>query len=107
MPLEFEARTVPLVNLRFWLEELEDAGLIGAVERRVILRNSRAIFYANRTAESQYRLIGRILGDDRLKQIAAAGFGEISDVKADDARLALAFVAGIDVSIDRKKVRSS
>ena len=105
-PWSYEPRSVPLVNVRFWLDDLLAAGLIQPVERQLLFRSARRIFYAMRTAESLHEVISRCLGPDRVEQIAAAGLGRISNVKAEDAREALAFVSRIGVRIDRTKVRS-
>ncbi len=94
-PLSYRARTVPLVHVRFWLEDLGAAGIVPAVERRLLFRGARRIFYAHRTAESLRELMMRILGPDRVERIRAAGVGEISNVKAEDARMALAFVFAV------------
>ena len=92
-PLSFEPRTVPLVNVRGWLDRLEARALLTAAERSMILRRVRRVFYADRTPARLSLVVAECLGDDRQGEIARAGFGEIPDLKARDARTALSAVA--------------
>jgi hypothetical protein len=92
-PFKLRALTVPQVNVRFWLEDLEVAKLIDAQERGLLLRRSRRIYYADRTPDRLAQAVLDALGAARLDLIRGRGFGKVSDVKAEDAREALASVA--------------
>jgi TfuA protein len=92
-PLSFEPRTVPLVNVRFWLDRLYANGCISSIERSALLRRVRRIFYAERTPARLDFFIEASLGAARTAAIRAAGLGEISDVKSEDTRVVLSIVA--------------
>jgi hypothetical protein len=92
-PIELSPLTVPLVNVRFWLDRVEAVGLLDPGEARALLRRARRVFYADRTAGRLDRLIGEAMGPDRLDRLRALGLDEIPDAKADDARAALETVA--------------
>jgi hypothetical protein len=89
-PLSFQPLTVPLVNVRYWLEQLVAADLLRDGEGRVLLRRARQIYYADRTPERLAHVLEGSLGSDRLAEFRAAGLGSITDVKSADARAALA-----------------
>jgi hypothetical protein len=92
-PLSFEPRTVPLVNIRFWLDHLHASGWLSVIERSALLRRVRRIFYAERTPERLDSFIEASLGPSRIAEIREAGLGEIPDVKAKDTRAVLSTVA--------------
>ena len=92
-PYSLEPLTVPQVNVRFWLDRLVVAGLIDARERRLLFGRSRSLYYADRTPERLARVVLESLGAARLGVIRGQGYGEITDVKAEDARAALASLA--------------
>jgi hypothetical protein len=92
-PLTFQPLTVPLVNVRYWLEQLVAAGLLGAAEAQRVVRRARQIYYADRTPERLADVLQRNLGANRLAGFRCAGFQSIPDVKRADAMAALA-VAG-------------
>lgn len=92
-PLSLEPRTIPLVNVRFWLDRLQAAGWISSLEHSALLRRARRIFYAHRTPERLDEFLEASLGKSRLAAIRAAGLGEIADMKSADARGALMTVA--------------
>lgn len=92
-PLSFEPQTVPLVNVRFWLDRLYANGCINSIERSALLRRVRRIFYAERTPARLDFVIEASLGAPRTAAIRAAGLGEIPDVKSEDTRAVLSTVA--------------
>ena len=92
-PLSFEPRTVPLVNVRFWLDRLYANGCINSIERSALLRKIRRVFYAERTPAQLDSVIEASLGAPRTTAIRAAGFGEIADIKSEDTRAVLSTVA--------------
>jgi hypothetical protein len=89
-PLDLTALTVPLVNVRAWLERLESSRVIEGPTARLLLARARRIFYADRTEEHLISIWEAAIGADKLREILRASGGRISDIKAEDARLALA-----------------
>lgn len=86
------AMTVPLVNVRLWLRRATEAGALTSPEARTLLRRAGRVFYADRTTRRLEQLLLDSLGQARLDAMRSAGFSEIPDAKAEDARLALTFV---------------
>lgn len=91
-PFRLQALTVPLVNVRHWLGRLESAGLIDAAASARVLRRARQVFYADRTPERLEEVVATALGPERTARIRSSDLAEIDDVKAADARSALASV---------------
>jgi len=91
-PLTMQAHTIPLVNIRCWLESARCAGCLEAIEPERILRRARRIFYADRTPERVLAVLAECLGAERFESLRARGLAEIPDVKADDARTALSAI---------------
>jgi hypothetical protein len=92
-PIDGTAMTVPLVNVRYWLDHLTERGVLDAPSARRCLRLARSIFYAERTPRSLVALLRSRLRSDSVDQLLASTGGEILDVKREDARLALAHVS--------------
>ena len=92
-PIDLTPHTVPLVNVRFWLDRLLALGWISPFERASLLRKARRVFYADRTLERLTSTLEAGLGAVRMLALREAGLGEISDAKSDDARAALSAVA--------------
>jgi TfuA protein len=88
-PLTMQAHTIPLVNIRCWLESARCAGCLGSIERERILRRARRVFYADRTPERVLAVLADCVGIERFEKLRERGLAEIPDVKADDARKAL------------------
>jgi hypothetical protein len=89
-PLDLTALTVPVINVRVWLNGLEAARHIDGPTARRMLTRARRIFFADRTRE---RLLGEwesAIGSERLQEVLLASGEGITDVKAADARAALA-----------------
>lgn len=82
--------TVPLVNVRFWLEELVGAGVADPALAARLLRRARSVFYADRSERLLLRLWEQAVGRQTVQALLAASGGAITDVKAADARLVLA-----------------
>jgi hypothetical protein len=104
-PLDLAALTVPLVNVRVWLERLESTGRIDGPTGRMLLARARRIFYADRTEEHLLAEWEMAIGSDKLGQILLASGGQITDIKAEDARHALA-VAQQLTTIERREMRN-
>jgi hypothetical protein len=104
-PLDLAALTVPLVNVRVWLERLESTGRIDGPTGRMLLARARRIFYADRTEEHLLAEWELAIGTEKLRQILLASGGQITDIKAEDARHALA-VAQQLTTIERREMRN-
>jgi len=104
-PLDLAALTVPLVNVRVWLERLESTGRIDGPTGRMLLARARRIFYADRTEEHLLAEWERAIGTEKLRQVLLASGGQITDIKAEDARHALA-VAQQLTTIERREMRN-
>ena len=94
-PYNLEPLTVPLVNVRRWLERLVGAGELDAGAARRLLTRARRVFYADRTEKRLREVLGQVLGEQELDRLLDASGGAITDAKAEDARLALAAQAGL------------
>jgi hypothetical protein len=94
-PFTFEPRSIPLVNIRFWLDRLQEVGLVEPAAQQRLLRRARRVFYAERTSERLEEVIARTLQLATRASIADAGLETIPDIKAADARRALATVRSL------------
>jgi TfuA protein len=102
-PLDLTALTVPLVNVRVWLDRLEAANQIDGATARLLLARARRIFYADRTHEYLLKEWEEAIGAERLHWILLASGEGITDIKAADARAALA-VARDAIGLERKEL---
>ncbi len=101
-PIDSEPITIPLVNIRYWLERLEAEGTLGSVIARRLLRRARKIFFKARTFAELQRAFEPILESAGLKGIMRT-ITDIPDVKAADARLVLSHAASIKIPALRRK----
>ena len=92
-PLDLRPVTVPLVNVRYWLGELEAAGHLEAKVSRRMLASLRRVFYADRTDQRVRLELEKIVGADELRRLYNIFGGGITDVKAADARRVLMHLA--------------
>src|SRR5262245_32336956 len=76
-PFDLQALTVPLVNVRCWLERLQAIGLVDALTSRRMLRGVERIFFAERTPEVVYELLEETVGATRLRTLLNATGGQI------------------------------
>ena len=88
-PFDLQPLTVPLVNVRCWLERLQECEMLDALTARRMLRSVERIFFAERTPKLVHHVLQEIVGPLRLRTLLGATDGEITDIKAFDARLAL------------------
>jgi hypothetical protein len=88
-PLTMKTHTIPLINIRCWLESARCSGWLESIEQQRILRQARRIFYADRTPERVLALLADCLGSKRFDSLCECGLAVIPDVKANDARMAL------------------
>lgn len=89
------AVTVPLVNVRCWLERAQAAGAIADGLRRKVLRRVRQIYFGDRTPSRLERELRSTLSSKDLAALLETGNGAITDVKAEDARVTLSYVASL------------
>jgi hypothetical protein len=85
-PVDLRPVTVPLVNVRYWLEQLEAAGHL---ERRIsgrMFAAARRIFFADRTEQRLKCELEKIVGPADLRRLYGVFTGGITDIKAADAR---------------------
>jgi hypothetical protein len=92
-PDDLAALTVPLVNVRRWLDERLEACDVTTRQAQALLRIARGVFYADRTPERLLAAWERAIGPHELRRLLRKSGGSITDVKAADAALALARVA--------------
>ena len=88
-PLDCRASTVPLVNVRRWLEDLRAAGAVDASTARTLLGRARRIFFADRTEQRLCQQWTDAIGAVALRQLRNVRPEGITDAKAADARLVL------------------
>jgi hypothetical protein len=88
-PHDLAALTVPLVNVRSWLETSD----LDARAAQRLLRVARAIFYADRSPERLFAAWEAAVGAPELRRLLRASGGAITDIKASDAALGLARAA--------------
>ena len=85
-PLDLRPVTVPLVNVRYWLEQLEAAG---ELERRVssrMLAAARRVFFADRTEQRLRLELEKVVGQAEFRRLYGVFTQGITDIKAADAR---------------------
>lgn len=92
-PFNWESLTVPLVNVRCWVEQLEREGHIDAAMARRLFAKARRIFYADRSEERLRQEWTALLSPAELETLYLALGNGITDIKAADARSVLALVA--------------
>lgn len=85
--------TVPLVNVRRWIDELVAEDELDDVTARRLLARARRVFYADRTEGRLRQELEAVVGPEELARLLAVSGGEITDAKAEDARFALAATA--------------
>ena len=93
-PYDLQPLTVPLVNVRRWLERHVAAGELDPGMARRLLARARRVFYADRTEERLCEELRQALGELALERLLQASGGAIPDAKAEDARAALQAEAG-------------
>jgi TfuA protein len=92
-PEDLKPLTVPLVNVRRWVEQLVADGELEEVTARRLLARARRVFYADRTEARLRQELEEVVGAEGLARLLRASGGEITDAKAEDARVALARAA--------------
>lgn len=85
----FEALSVPVVDVEYWMERAFAAGLIGNRERTRLLKAARSIFFADRTTDRLIDSLRRAVGDRMLQSLLEFSGGGIPSVKSLDAQEAV------------------
>jgi hypothetical protein len=93
-PRDFECLTVPLVNVRRWLDLLQTRCVLARATARRLLGCARAMFYADRSEATLMREWTKIIGPMEVKRLLHASGGCVTDVKAADAELVLGGAMG-------------
>jgi len=88
-PEDMRCLTVPLVNVRRWLDELSAGGDIDEWTAAWLLERARRLFYADRTPERLWATWSQVITKSELERVLAVTGGQITDVKAADALMAL------------------
>ena len=91
---DYRTLTVPLINVRYWLEGLRASDEIDAELASAMLRSAGRIFFADRTGARLRARWQQLIGPHRLERLLAAS-GGISDIKATDAAAALAAIDAV------------
>jgi hypothetical protein len=92
-PEDMTCLTVPLVNVRRWLEELTVRGALDGWTAARLLDQARQLFYADRTPERLWAAWAQVIARSELERLLAVTGGHVSDVKAADALIALSALA--------------
>ena len=83
------ALTVPLINVRYWVERLRADGQVDRTTAQRMLARTRRLFYAERTQHHLRAEWEKTIGRSEVNRLLALTDGRITDVKAADAQLAL------------------
>jgi hypothetical protein len=104
-PLDLTALTVPLVNVRVWLDRLEASSSIDGPTARLLLARARRIFYADRSEAHLLTQWEKAIAAEKLQALLFASGGHITDIKAEDARDALVLAREL-ISTERRELRN-
>ncbi|GAA5118986.1 TfuA-like protein [Pseudonocardia adelaidensis] len=88
-PPDMRPLTVPLINARAWLYDLQAAREVDACTARVLLRRARRIFFADRTEPRLRAEWVEVVGEPELRRLLRLRPRGITDIKAEDARVVL------------------
>jgi TfuA protein len=80
-PLDLTALTVPLVNVRVWVERLQSSGAIDAPTGRQLVARAKRIFYADRSEDYLIAQWEVAIGEEKLGRILVASGEGIFDIK--------------------------
>jgi hypothetical protein len=92
-PQDLSCLTVPLVNVRRWLDDLTAGGDIDLRTASRLLESARQLFYADRTQERLWGVWSQVITTSKLERLLAVTGGQITDVKAADTLMALETLA--------------
>jgi hypothetical protein len=92
-PYDFSALTIPLVNVRHWLERLEAISEIDRSLANRLFRKAQKMFFADRTPDNLKQVLATVAGPSILERLMNAVPWSAGDIKAQDARLALNLVS--------------
>jgi hypothetical protein len=92
-PEDMRCLTVPLVNVRRWLDELIVGGDIDERTAGWLFERARELFYADRTPKRLWAAWSRVIARCEMERLLAVTGGQITDVKAADVMVALKTLA--------------
>ncbi|MEK6279022.1 MAG: TfuA-like protein [Acidobacteriota bacterium] len=92
-PIDSSPVTVPLVNVRYWLESLEKAGELDKATTLRMLRKAGQIFFGDRTFQVLRKELEAVVGKERFEYLLQTTGGVITDIKSCDACFALTRVS--------------
>jgi hypothetical protein len=85
-PFDLQPVTIPLVNVRYWLEQLEVRGEVDRRTANRMLAAARRVFYADRTEQRLKSELEKVVGSEELRRLYGVFGNGITDIKAADAR---------------------
>jgi hypothetical protein len=94
-PFDYRPLTVPLVNVRYWLERLAAEGTLDRPLARRLIAKARKVFYAERTVARLRDAWTQVVDPATVEGLLVALRETAADVKAADTRLALAHLANL------------
>lgn len=106
-PEDLTCLTVPVVNVRKWLEDLEAAGRVDGFTARRLLWTARRLYYADRTMRNLRQTWESVLTATEIERLLSATGGRITDVKAADAELALASIQRVHQTSGAKETSNA
>jgi len=92
-PVDFQPLTIPVVNVRYWLRGLRERALVDTPVARRVLSRTRRLFFAERTPIRLKQELRGITSAPVFEEFSSVEPWGSADVKAADARLALASIA--------------
>lgn len=87
--------TVPLVNVRYWLEELTQAKCLDEQAAQFLFGKAKRIFYAERTWQRLHAQWSEAVGTHEVDRLLGFSGGQVTNVKALDAEEALRYAASL------------
>jgi len=88
-PLDFVPRTIPVVNVEYWMETLRRQGTVTRLDAAAVVRVARKVFFTDRTEQKLVQALRTSFGDERVDYLLTKTAGDIPDVKAMDAEVAI------------------
>jgi TfuA protein len=107
-PYDFSPLTIPLVNVRHWLEQLQADRYIDRTLANRLFRKAQNMFFTDRTPDNLKQVFATVAGRSILERLMKAVSWSAADVKAQDARLALNLISTrtpFNSAIPKKEVK--
>lgn len=94
-PINGRAFTIPMVNVEYWVELLNEQGQLSTNEAKRLCRVARKIFFADRTEKILLTKFKEVIEPDRLLRLLRGCGNSIPDIKRRDSEAALQLAARI------------